>query len=524
MDSEPDLPHARSGNKSLHGSSMVRSFDHATTKKMAAAIHTLNQRWARRALTHWQGGVPDNSPEDVYAGFDDILQPGSITAANAIGDTRTRNRIRHGLIDHYLQRRLMPHETEMHAWSRGAAALVDGEKIYLRDIIPWCQKASTMAKRQKLQAETGPLCKFLKPFALNYWELVIDTLTKTLGFDGYIDYCQQKKGIDYFKLYKMVKQLIDSTDRFYFEAMDTWSRDRFRRPLERLTRFDAMYLLSLSQWDAVYPKVPVEATLGFFSNWQIDPQRLPGLHLDLRPASGKSAQAITMMVRIPDEIHLLMRPIGGWIDVESLWHELGHGMSAAFCDKRLPLVLRELATDFSLSEVYAFLLQRLALSRPVLESVMGLSEKAIETIVHYRQLKDLSVFRRYAAKFICEYDMFTSGRIADGHPYADTMARVTGFYHQPESHLFDLVPEFYCADYLLGWIGEAQLEAYLRRRWGETWCLAHNCGPFLKSLWRQGNQSDIFSFFEDNALGRLSPAALSARWREMDKRPPGGCA
>jgi hypothetical protein len=35
---------------------------------------------------------------------------------------------------------------------------------------------------------------------------------------------------------------------------------------------------------------------------------------------------------------------------------------------------RDLATTFNLSEAYAFLLQRLALSRPVLEKVMGLPE------------------------------------------------------------------------------------------------------------------------------------------------------
>jgi hypothetical protein len=41
---------------------------------------------------------------------------------------------------------------------------------------------------------------------------------------------------------------------------------------------------------------------------------------------------------------------------------------------------RDLATTFNLSEAYAFLLQRLALSRPVLESVMGLPEETVSTI------------------------------------------------------------------------------------------------------------------------------------------------
>jgi hypothetical protein len=62
-------------------------------------------------------------------------------------------------------------------------------------------------------------------------------------------------------------------------------------------------------------------------NWIRDASH-PGLHLHIRPQAGKSAQAISIMVRIPEEVHLLMRPEGGWIDVETLWHELGHGLSA----------------------------------------------------------------------------------------------------------------------------------------------------------------------------------------------------
>jgi hypothetical protein len=60
------------------------------------------------------------------------------------------------------------------------------------------------------------------------------------------------------------------------------------------------------------------------------------------------------MVRIPGEVHILMRPEGGWIDVETLWHELGHGLSAVATDPSLPAVDRELATTFNLSEAYAF--------------------------------------------------------------------------------------------------------------------------------------------------------------------------
>jgi hypothetical protein len=35
--------------------------------------------------------------------------------------------------------------------------------------------------------------------------------------------------------------------------MNAWSRERFNRPVIELTRFDAIYLLSLSQWDRLCP-------------------------------------------------------------------------------------------------------------------------------------------------------------------------------------------------------------------------------------------------------------------------------
>jgi len=297
--------------------------------------------------------------------------------------------------------------------------------------------------------------------------------------------------------------------------MEQWSRDRFGIALQDLNRFDGIYLLSLSQWDDLCPLDNPKSTLAFFSHWRMDPVNLPGLTLDMKAATVKSNQALTVMVRIPQEIHVLMRPEGGWIDVETLWHELGHGLSGALTDPTLPIVERELATDFSLSEVYAFLLQRLALSQPLLSEVMQLKPDVCHTITYYKNLKDLAVFRRYAAKFVSEYEMFSRGDVADGTPYAETMARYTGFYHQPESHLFDLVPEFYCADYLLGWLGEAMLADHLACHFGDDWCFSADSGEKLKELWRQGLKRDIFSFFVYNGIGELTADPMRKRWQRL---------
>jgi len=498
---------------------MPQAPDHSEVLQLIAAVRELNVRWARRAVSLWRGADTKQDPERIYTGFEGFLSTDAINRAGEIADDKARIRIRHGLIDHYLQRKLMPHETEMQAWSRGAAAHVDGEKVYFREVIPWCQKSSTLAQRQKLQQETGPLCKLLKPFAVNYWEIVLDTLTTELGFDDYIDYCSAKKEIDYSRLYRLARQILEQTRDFYIAAMESWSRDRFGLPLDALSRFDAIYLLSLSQWDDLCPVDSPEKTLGFFRRWDIDPGKHPALHMDVHTAAAKSAQAITVMVDIPNEVHILMRPEGGWIDVETLWHELGHGLAAVHTDPALDAVDRELATAFGLSEVYAFFLQRMALSPSVLSAVMGLSDATIAALSPYRELKDLSVFRRYAAKFVCEYEMFAGGDISDGRPYAEAMAHHTGFYHQPESHLFDLVPEFYCADYMLGWMGEALLQEHWTARIGDDGCPDTGMGDWLKSLWHQGNRVGIDTFFAENSLGELTAAPLVRRWHKLLHAP-----
>ena len=64
---------------------------------------------------------------------------------------------------------------------KGAAAQVDGEKIYFREIIPWCQNASNYEKRQALQKETTPLVQIPEAFAVNYWKILLKILNEELG-------------------------------------------------------------------------------------------------------------------------------------------------------------------------------------------------------------------------------------------------------------------------------------------------------------------------------------------------------
>lgn len=488
--------------------------DELTLSDIENTLYHLNYRWKLQALAMWNGQKTPFKGYEIYDGFDDFICQKTLSRIDAFDGDTNKKRLRHALMDHYVQRALLPHETEMRSWMKGAAAHVRGEKIYLRDVIPWCQKRSTYDTRQLLQKETGPLAKFLKPFALNYWDVMLRTLETELGFETYLAYVTDKKNVDYAAYYRTLKKILAETDDLYFSAMERWARERFGRGLEELTRFDAIYLLSLGHLDHFLPQRPLEGLIDFFDVWDIDPQNTPGLHLILGREDGKSNQAICFVLEVPGEIYVVMKPEGGWIDIETLWHELGHGFSAAFTSPALSLVDRELATAFSLSESFAFLNQNITLSVPFMTDFLDMPLSVAEEVHYYKVLKDFSLFRRYAAKFLTEYDLFLSGHLDDGRIYAENMRRYTGFYYQPESHLLDLVPEFYSLDYLLGWMTESILADHLKETLGDDWMIRRETGTMLKNWWHQGNRHDLQQFLERNGLERLHMRGLMQQWRE----------
>lgn len=478
-------------------------------------LYHLNYRWKLQSLCLWKGLKTPFSPEKLYLGFEDFLNLETYGALfEGPFDTKEGKKLRYNFLEHYLQRELMPYEAELRTWMKGAAAHVSGKKIYFREIIPFCQKQSTREQRTILQKETGPLCKFLRPFALSFWEELIDTLTNTFGFEGYIEYCKAKKGIDYAAYYEQVKAILDDTKDLYFSMMEEWVRRRFQAQLKDLTRFDAIAILSMSEFDDLFPPTALEDLKGFFRSWTIDLDRSPFITIELDRSPEKNPQAICFVLSVPDEIYVIIKPQGGWLDLESLGHELGHGLFSANISESLPYSSREISMGNALSEAFAFLIQNITMSVPFMVRYLRVDEKIASMLHCYKVLRDLAVFRRYAARFLSEFDMIQSGDLGSGDRYAELMAYHTGFYYQPEACLLDLAPEFYSLDYVLAWIAEATMEHHLREMFGKEWIFSLDAVEVLKGWWSNGYQNELAGFMEQNELGMLSHEHILERWKQ----------
>lgn len=484
-------------------------------EQIERALLTLNYRLTSRALNLWKGNESRTPNHKVYDGFYDILNPTTIKGLHASGrETGHKRRVFHALLDHYLQYRISPFENELFAWIKGAAVHVDGEKIYFKDILSWCQKRSDLAKRRIIEDESSSLCKFLKPFSLGVWEFLLKLLEDEFGYKDYPEYCRNKKLVDYEAYVPKLEEIMRETDTLYFEAMEAWAQRSLGVPLYELNRFDAIYMLGLAEFDYLFPdQIPLSDHLDFFNQWGIQVKNMPGLCLDMSHSPKKGAQAMSFALRIPDEIHLVMNPQGGWIDLETLFHEMGHTLSNVFTSPELPSAEKDFFTSNTLSETYAFLLQNMCFSPFFLERHLGLSSKEIEEISFYKVLKDLSVFRRYVSKFLAEYEMFTEKKIANGEIYARLLEKHTGFSYRPETHLFDLVPEFYALDYVVSWLAEATMEKMLAQILGHDWMFKPEAGKILKDWWQCGNRYELDEFFAVKGIGAIDSKDIVDRWR-----------
>jgi len=476
---------------------------------------TLNYRLTSRALNLWQGNDSPPSSRGMYDDLDDHLKPSTIAMLRkAPIPKKEAERVFHGLLGHYLQYRLFPYENELFTWMKGAAARVDGEKIYFKDILSWCQKRSDLEKRRMLEKETTSLCKFLKPFAQSFWEYLLELLKDEFAYPGYAAYCKDKKHVDYDAYVPKLHAILEQTETLYFEAMELWTQRSLGLPLSELNRFDGVYLLGLGEFDPLFPgDISLGEQLDFFDQWGMNVKDMRGVHLHIDHSAEKGAQAMSFALRIPDEIHLVMNPQGGWIDLETLFHEMGHTLSHALTSPELSFAEKDFFTSNTLSETHAFLLQNMCFSPVFLERALSLSPAAIEEITFFKALKDLSVFRRYASKFLAEYEMFDSNDIGGGSIYARLLKEYTGFSYQPETQLFDLAPEFYALDYVISWIAEATMEKWLVQTLGDDWMFQPETGKIMKDWWQCGNRYELDEFFVVKGIGAIDTEDIVNRWQ-----------
>ena len=310
-------------------------------------------------------------------------------------------------------------------------------------------------------------------------------LARELGWQSMRDLCQELSGTDLGALAQQTERFLADTDDSYERLVEPEVREQVGLGFDRLRRSDLTAFFRAPGLDDGFPEerlVPsLTDTLGGMG---IDVASQHGVVIDTERRPKKSPRAFCAPVRVPDEVYLVIAPVGGREDFAALFHEAGHTEHYAHVDPALPVEDRYLG-DNSVTEGFAFLFEHLTSDPEWLRRRLGIEEP--EPIVSHERAARMVFLRRYAAKLAYELELHGGGSIEGlDSLYARRLSEAVHVDWPSVSWLSDVDPFFYVVRYLRAWALETHLRSALRERFGGAWFEEPEAGAFLRELWSAG--------------------------------------
>ena len=327
-------------------------------------------------------------------------------------------------------------------------------------------------------------------------------LARELGWPSYRAMIDETSSLNLGELAGQAEDFLVATEAAYPGVVEPELRRITGGGLESFRRADLGWFFRDAEADDRYPVdrlVPaLRATLAGLG---IDLDAQAGVHLDVDQRPTKSPRAFCAPVRVPDEVYLVLPPVGGVDDYVVLFHEAGHTEHYAWIDPALPFEFLCLG-DNSVTESFAVLFDHLIEDPGWLEAHLGIADS--EGRLAHARAERMVYLRRYCGKLGYEMRLHEAPSL-DGMAlaYADRLGGALRIAWPRETFLADVDPGFYAAKYLRAWALETHLRGHLRERFGAAWWSEPEAGALLRSLWAQGQRLSA-----DDLLGELTGARL----------------
>ncbi len=312
-------------------------------------------------------------------------------------------------------------------------------------------------------------------------------LARSLGWSSYRTMCAELKRLDLDGLAAQTAAFSRATAATYPELLEPQLQRTLGLGFAELQRSDFPRFFRAPESDAGFPREAlVPSLLATLAGLGIDVAAQPGVGLDVEPRPKKSPRAFCAPVRVPDEVYLVISPVGGQDDFEALFHEAGHTEHFAHVDPGLAFEFRHLG-DNGVTEAFAFLFQHLTENPEWLRRHLPHVD-TVPVLAHARARR-LVYLRRYAAKLAYELELHADQLTPSiERRYAARLGGALGIEHPSETYLADVDPGFYCAAYLRAWALETHLRRYFQERFGPAWFASPDAGATLRALWSEGQR------------------------------------
>jgi oligoendopeptidase F len=329
---------------------------------------------------------------------------------------------------------------------------------------------------------------------------------RNFGYPDYVTLYDALHAIDLDALITQMDGFIADTTEGYLAALDTYLGE-MRILRDDARKCDLARIFRSSPFDASFPQDRMVATLhSAIKDLGMNLEEQGNIHLDVEPRPLKSPRAFCAPIHTPGDVRLVLQPMGGEQDYETLFHEAGHAEHFGNVDRTLSFPYRCLG-DAALTESYAFLLEHLLHDPMWLRRQLGVEQpKSFLQLAGFHRLYFL---RRYGTKLGYERELHRADDPTDFAPaYDELFTKNLGVGYGPESYLADVDDAFYAAEYVKAWIFEAQLRRYLLREFDDEWYRNPKAGRFLLDMWHDGQRHPVAQLARFMGYAGLDPGPV----------------
>ena len=393
-----------------------------------------------------------------------------------------------------------------------AAAAVEwaGERVPLNNVPKIIANEPAAARRRELAArwvDAHRSCNDLRAALIeSFHESAL-----ALGFDSYRALFADIMATDFERLASAADQFLEGTESHYTSALRrAVARDLPGVAFEDLQHADYLYIQRAPRLDPFFPAQELMATYAEgVAGRGIRVERQRNIHIDAEPRPFKNPRAACFRIDPPEDVRLLIAPVGGAYDYTVLFHEAGHaqhfGWSSRDLCRRHPEFLY--APDNATSEGYAFLFSLLFQDAGWLVEHRHVAPAQAREIVRDLALQTCVNIRRRCASLAYEIELHGSTRLRReglAQNYSDRLTEATRFRRSPALYLADVDDGFYSAAYLRAWAFEISLREHLRVRHGRRWWASRAAGDELIDLWNTASRYTVEELARHVGFGEIS--------------------
>jgi hypothetical protein len=470
----------------------------------------------REYYLHLAGHKPDLALEPIYERHADLFEADSVKRVGAArraasGEEERRLRYLHQFaFDGHLGAATRSQEAQLAELEATLEVEASGESMPYR--VAAVAQANEPDARRRVEIESARnrvLAERLNPLHREALEAA-HAACRELGWPSYLDAYSDLRALDLRALADRLGEFAQATATDYPDLVDPELERTVDLRLGELRRADMPRVFRAPQLDGLFPSEGLVSSLrDTLAGLGIDLDAQTNILLDTESRPSKSPRAFCSTPRVPEEIHLVVPPIGGREDFAALFHESGHAEHYGCTDAGLAFEFRYLG-DNGVTESFAFLLEGLTSDPGWLRAVLGL-EQGGPAVEHARAVK-LIMLRRYSAKIAYEVELHGPGADLEAMPerYSELLGERVGVPWPGVSWLSDVDPGFYVACYLRAWALEVSWRRALHERFGDGWFESREAGDWLRELWGQGQRLDAEELLAETTGGEIDFGALAS--------------